>query len=471
VYQNAAVGLEVRAPEGMRFAVGDELFAMNQQACVGLVSADPEAYIVWILSPASGVSEAEYVASERLNLGAEATDGETIKMSMGELEFPMTVTRAPGNTPLMYCHGTHVQGGVGIQVLAWCLAGLEERALPQIERALKAARLLEPAQRASLATELRGKRDPQNVVGEDYCLRGGTYRHFGERFTWTKPPGFWRVDTGAQARARNEDATIFMQADEWGVSAMLFVKTDVASGARDYHDSVMKDIDAIEPPGEPQKLKLGETPVLMSMVRSQLDGFERTYFFATAVQEKRAYQMIVWCLSGNAATARPAIDAAIQGLRLTGKTVKSEEGKTGFVDNRLGFRVKKPPGKGWMFRDATPPEKGATNSALVYASDAAMVVASAMCDLGEKQDSAGVRNAVIDSIRKAYAEDPSAPSPATATVLAGLPAERVAVASKDGVILYIAQRDSTLYYLVVQTDGKKGSPTERELVKLFELMD
>jgi hypothetical protein len=473
VYQNAANGLEIRAPDGWRFAVGDELMSMNNDACVGLICTDPEAFIVWIITPTGGVSEAEYAANEQLEFGPEAKSGEPLQLSSAGLELSVTPKHLPRASPIVFLQGTRVRDGLAVQVRAWCMEGLEDRAIPQMEQALKAARFLAPAERKALAAELGGKRDPQNVVGDDECLRGGTYRNFAQRFTWTKPAGFWRVDMGALAREQNEEATILMHAGEWGVSAIVIVETDVEVEAREYHDVFVSNVDAVEPPEAPNELKLGSTPAWMSVVRSKLDALERTHFLVSAVREKRAYQISAWCLSGNVAAARPAIDAAIQGLRITGKAPETERNDEGFVDHRVGFRLKKPAGKGWKFRDVTRPEMATVGSMVAYSSSMAEILGAGICSIGEQQDRTVVRRMVIDAIRKNLGlESDERSAVGTAAVLGGIAAERFELRTgKQTVFLYIMQRDSTVYYVTVATDGEKGSPTEGELVGLFELID
>lgn len=473
VYQNAANGLEIRAPDGWRFAVGDELMSMNDDACVGLIYTDPEAFIVWIITPTGGVSEAEYTANELLDFGPEAKSGEPLRLSSAGLELPVIPKHVPGSSPIVFLQGIRVRDGVAVQVRAWCMEGLEDRAIPQMEQALKAARFLAPAERKALAAELSGKRDPQNVVGDDECLRGGTYRNFAQRFTWTKPAGFWRVDMRALAREQNEEATILMHAGEWGVSAIVIVETDVELEAREYHDVIVSNVDALEPPEEPKELKLGTTPALMTVVRSKLDALERTHFLVSAVHEKRAYQISAWCLSGNVAAARPAIDAAIQGLRITGKAPETERNDEGFVDHRVGFRLKKPAGKGWKFRDVTRPEMATVGSMVSYSSSMAEILGAGICSIGEQQDRTVVRRMVIDAIRKNLGlESDERSAVGTEAVLGGIAAERFELRTgKQTVFLYITQRDSTVYYVTVSTDGKKGSPTEGEMVGLFEFGD
>ncbi len=471
VYRDAANGLEVAPPPGWRLAVGAELLDMNDSACVGLIASDPETYLILIVEPMRGIEPAAFTARVRKSM-REGLDGDAVgkpvPQKVGGREFSLQTYRLRALPHLLH-HGVRIDDGRTVQVQAWHAERNADRAGARLREAYAAIRFLGEPARAALERELLAHADPQDAVGPGYALRGGVYRDFEGRFTWTKPRGFWKAHVGADARAQNEIASLFVEEAAAGLAAMVIVETGGTASPAEYHRTVVAHLEPKDPAGDPASIDLGGATALFTEVRPGTTDPPMRFGVATLVDGERAYQVLVWGLEGNVEAARPRMMDAVRAFRPRPDLVAEVRAETSFLDHRMGFRLRRPAGSLWRFQHQTPAAIAAVASMVGYGSADGTVIAGAFCTLREEQDERFVRGMVLEMLRERAKAGAVEPEETTST-LAGLPARRMVVSGGQRMVAWIAQRGRT-FYLLIAGARPGASFTEDEASTLLELLD
>jgi hypothetical protein len=471
VYQDAANGVEVRPPEGWRLVVGTELNVMNDSACVGLISADPDAYVILIVERARGVDREAFLAKLRANVAESSggsPTGSAVPDVVGGREFAMRTHRVSRGASVLLHHGARIDGDRAVQVQAWHVEGVAARVRPRLVAAYAAIRFLDEPSRAALAKDLLAAEDPQDLVGPGYSLRRGVLQDFEHRFTWTKPAGFWEVTAGQEARAGNPDTTVSLAEVSLGLQGQVIAEEMEGVGPLEFHNFLLERLEPKDPLPEPTRLDLDGTEALFTEVRPGILDLPMRYAVTSVVKEGRAYQLLFWGLEGNVETTRPNLLAAVRAFRFPPGLVTKERRADVFVDHRLGWRLRRPAGPGWRFTDATPPGIAAAGTVVVYEGPGS-VVGGAFSLQTEEQDERFIRDMILNLVRQRGTENAAEASESNAT-LAGLPARRIALSGTKPMVVLLAQRGRRFYLLVVET--RPGAAlTEEGALGLIDLID
>jgi hypothetical protein len=466
-YQDAVNGVECTPPPGWRLAVGQELRSMNDSACVGLIGGDPEAYVILISEAVRGADPAALTRNLRAGLTETGTAaGAATSLLVGGRAFSMQGYRMAHQVPIRMHHGVRIDGGRAVQVQWWAIESVVERARPRVVEAVKSLRFLDGVEQRVLAAELRTTRDPQEHVGPGHALRAGVYRDFEHGFTWTKPAGFWTLTAGDEARARNEDATLFMEDAATGLQGMVIAETIEGVEAQSLHNLLVERLKPKDKVPDAEVIELEGGTALSTEVRPGTLEMPFRYVVTSVVRGDRATQLLLWGLEGNVDAARPQLASAIRALAFPEPLTAVETGAAAYVDHRMGFRLKRPPGKGWVFTKMTPPQLQSVGTLAAFRRLDGLVMAGAFCALAEEQDDRLLRDLAVQAMRKSA---PGDPVETTATV-AGLPARRLETTGTSPMVAWIFGRGRTFYMLLVGAPGKLEVPPE-EIPGLIELLE
>jgi len=456
VYQDAANAIEWKPPAGWRLAVGSELREVNDSACVGLVAADPEAYIIVIVERARGVEPGPFLEQLRAGPAENATAaGAPTKARVGGREFVMHPFHLPTEVPIRLHHGARWDDGQAVQVQWWAVESLVERARPKVVEALAALRFLEAPQVAALTKELVVGADPQDSVGPEFSLRGGVYRDFGQGFTWTKPPSFWIVTPGQEARARNADATLYLEDPSTGLHGMVIAEEQDGLEPAAFHRLLVERLEPKDPPPMPAVVELLGAQALVSELRPGTLSLPLRYVVASVVREGRAYQLLLWGLEGNVEAARPGLEAAVRGLAFPERLVADEQVEGAHVDHRLGFRLRRPPGEGWRLSRITPKAIAPVATLVLFEHRRGAVLGGAFCALSEGQDERFMRDMVLQMLRQRVGATDAEPEESS-TMVAGLPARRMVLAGKQRMVAWLLNRGRTFYLVLAGSEPGAG---------------
>ncbi|HVG93273.1 MAG TPA: hypothetical protein VND21_02410 [Planctomycetota bacterium] len=469
VYQDPVNGLEWAPPPGWRLAVGTELSTMSDSACVGLVCGDPDAYVTVTSEAAQGVDAkglADLLRSQVTSSNSPV--GKPSSLIVGGRDFSMQTVRIPAQLPFLLHHGVRVDAGRAVQVLWWSAEGLAERARPRVLEAVKSLRFLDAARREALAAQLRGGPDPQEQVGPGYALRSGVYRDFQRGFTWTKPPGYWVATSGQEARAINEDAILHVSDASTGVEGIVTEDEFGSSDPKALHAALVQVLEPVGAVPEPSTILLPGATALSTEVRTGAGAGALRHVVTSVVRGMKVFQARFSGLDGNVAAARAQVAAALRGFAFPGAVPEVERRDGDFVDHRLGFRLRKPPGEGWRLGNATAPALRPLGSMVLFSRADATVLAGGVHAHGVQMDDRLLRDLAMQVLRR---EVKGAPEPTeSADTVAGLPAKRLEAGGNSPMVAWILQRRHTIYILVVGEPAKVGMPAD-ELSGLIQLLE
>jgi hypothetical protein len=325
------------------------------------------------------------------------------------------------------------------------------------------------AERERLEEELLAVPDQQNNVGATHSLRRGVYRDFDHRVVWRRPRGFWRIITGDEARARNEDATLWLEEARLGLYGVVILEDVGSQSAAEYHDAVVANMRAagtmeLRPsPG----MTIGGLPAEGSEGPSQIDDFSLYHRAATQVRGSKAVQVMFWGTREDMEKGRAMTEAVAESLRFEPGLEPVEKSPGKYVDHRLGFSLTPP--SGLTFKDHTPGNLRSVGTVVAWESTSRAVVVMALCGLAEGQDekwfSAFVEQMAKEQFGKLMKDAPER----TKTTVQGIEASHLIYTNwLERADLITFMRDRTLYSLI--TVGK-GDETLEQALPTFKLVD
>jgi hypothetical protein len=388
LYENATFGLVVRPAAGWWVSVGDDLAEMNESAEVGLVWGESDAYALVLIEPVPAEAMAATAASALANVRsaiAGPIDEPPATWVVSGQERTFTRTRASQGAPFVFNHAVFAHKGRLVQVLAWYLAPLRQRAEQALPQAVAGIELLDgPAREALRAAIGPGAHDRQ--VGPGFAIRNGTWTHFDEGLQWTQPVGSWRIYGGAEAQARMESSSLLVaEAPGLGLTVTAWLE-DVAPRARlkRVHAELVVRFVARGP--RPREAWAAGRPALTSEFDTIEDGAAIRYRVSTLLRGERALQVVLWGLPGNMAAAAGVVDEVLANLTVGEPhqpTAIADDG--GWRDLRAGFAFEAP-GPGWTCRDATRPEVRPIGAQVYCAGGREAVVAMGLDSAGTEAD-------------------------------------------------------------------------------------
>jgi hypothetical protein len=241
VFRSAAWGFEVVPSPGSHIVVASELAAMNASAEVGLVSSQPETYLI-VLPECTTGADAEALAKARMqenaaSMGLVPEDGGFSATVAGE-SVPMRRYQSK-KLPFIYYQGAVIRGDVLLVLIGWQVKTAHDDGTGgALAGGMTAIRFLAPDARKAIADELAALPDVQNAVGVDYALRRGTYRDFANHITWKMPPGSFRLQVGAAARAVQPSALAVVEEAGTGIGVLLLHDSANGMDGPTYHAAI-----------------------------------------------------------------------------------------------------------------------------------------------------------------------------------------------------------------------------------------
>jgi hypothetical protein len=345
-FVSADSGLVVTPAEGFALLAGDALMRRHPEAEVGLSAQKPQLEL-WLSS------EPAEVAVPVLDVPALWEPPSKAKPS-GAFDArlfsgPLAMQRV-SEGGMVELHGARVHRGRLVQVLARYRHEDEAKVRSRLQSALDGVDMLDDARKNDVARRLDEAGDPQDEVGPDETLRAGVWRHFGLGLSFRKPPGSWRLDTGAAARRWHPLATLFAEDRRLGLSALFLVDSPGSMHAAHFHDRALRSLSgrAEGTSDAPKATRLAGGAALSNLIA----GAGMSYQLVTALRDERALTWVVWGKSAVVSAQAAEIErlqAAFEAMNAESITRTTD----GYRDERLGFLMRAP--AGWDFRDLTTP--------------------------------------------------------------------------------------------------------------------
>ena len=456
--EQAGDGLRVRAAPGFRFVTGGELETLSPGAELGLLRRAPELYVV-VTSELASASEQ---APLRDALRARLRQNPTVARELGEwkarwLGADVGFARFASTSPAIeFLQGSACASDRCYDLVSWYAAGSGDKARIELASALGGFETMPLAARDGLIRELSSRGHRQNVVGRDFALRRGVFRHFGARVTWTIPPGPWRLLVGDAARAAVPWALAVARNDRWGLTAIL-AAADGGSSTDTEHDRFVLLAGAV-PDRRLEERRLGAEAARASEGTLQRDvGATRYRLLATAAAG-RGYAVLVHGRAADLAAADSEVDALFAAVRIEPAIRPTELSPGGLVDHRVGFRLSLPSGP--PLRDLTPAELAPVGTVAMAESGPKTIGVIALCMLADGQDEQWFMGLLEQVLRDKYAGVLRGKPSREDTTLAGLPARHVSwQAPGEHLHAFVLTRDRTTYALIA-ADGSGAAADE-----------
>ena len=377
VFESGVTGIHVRPAATWNLLVGSELEQTNGDAEVGLVHVDPEIYIIAISERAPPPdARPKFIETFRAKLGGKEIGTWTTQFAGHELELAKLLT--PGPMGFEYLHGVDIHDNRLTQILAWYFPGDRERATKIIQAGFDSFGYLPSAQAAKLADELARAPDTQSAIGAGFALRRGVYKSFANSWSWTAPPGNWRINTGERARTANAMAELSFVEPNHNIYGLVFTEPTPSTPSQ-YHTNIVAKMSG-QNRTTPESIDLGGTTATSSTIDMGFSGETLRYRVTTAVKSGHAVQLLMWGTPEDLDHNADQVLAAIHdGLHVDHLATTESIGRE-YLDHRMGFAVAPPAGA--ALSDESPPETSAIetfvswkNGARVYASVVAVYMA------------------------------------------------------------------------------------------------
>jgi hypothetical protein len=395
VFRSAVFGFEAKAEPPWRLLTGKELKKNHPSAHIGWRYDDPSVTVVFVPEKAEGaeldsIVEAADARFQKMERGTESMAARVLGRDM------LLEQRFPSAAGLECLCGRLKIEDMVIKVIASYPRDKSHQARPLIHQVLESTRLVEGKERTALIDRLKARPDSENRVGPTYCLRNGVYRDFASGFTWTKPPGFWRVKTGEDAHATSKTCVIAMEDANDGLLGLVHVSN---TPGQDAHRLIQAKMNVLF--GEEQASTLEPTSIDLGEVKGwTVSGPSKgklplTYCLTVATTKDRAFQLVLSGTPKMVERSRDVINAAQHAFRVSNEPTQSVTADEHSIrDARLGYELRNP--DGWT---EVKPDLGTSQvmaSAASWKKGGSEIYVCAICPDTEGQDP----SFLIDMLRK-----------------------------------------------------------------------
>jgi len=473
-FESAAYRLRVEPAEGWRIVTGSELRNMNGDAEVGLVHSVPECYMVVIpeLFAAEDATSITDALRAQMKAGYGEPDEERRKMTVMGQSVLFDRYLLHMGADIEFWHGVLPRGRIFYQILAWQTVSGGNAGREAIARGLSGVRHLDDASTEALARELAAASAARSVVGPDFALRSGLYRHFGSGFRFRTPPGYWRVLAGQEARAVNEVAVLVVQDPERGLTALVILDPALEMEEAEYHDVV---VGAVwdEQPRPPDEATIRETigglPARTTTGTFESEGLPMWYRATSLLYRGVGVQVHAFGHMVN----RPHLEAGV-GLLMTALSFPEDPPPpvsatdTAYEDQRLGFRFRTE-GTAWRFEDETPPAIAAVGTVLSGTGEEGLLLVMGLQALQEGQDESFFLDMMRQVVAKNVGDRARVEFESEDATWRGLKAARIRIRAGAfrGRALLVQRGQLTYLLLSGREDGREPDPAIEDRLELL----
>ncbi len=478
-FESAIYKFGCKPPQGWQLLVGASLRELDPTAEIGLMNAEAGTYAIVIpeyivgLNPESHRSVMTSAIEANLGIGAgggQRTDPIELKVGPHPTKF-----QSYQSEQFRYYFGVHMSEDCSYRILAWHLDSSKNAPRKELAKVLESIDFMNDEQASQIEMELASLPDPENKIGPTFSLRSGVYRDFEHGIVWKKPQGLWRVSTGDEAKAMNQDTLFMAESAKSGLFVQLIVEDAEGWDPKTYHDAAMSIIfgDGNAVYGASGKtLELNGTTAIVSEA-TQLpveSGFR--YRLATTIVDNRAFQMIVFGVPANFEKASKQAYQAIEAFSFPGATmVPTEAALPTFRDNRTGFAITVP-GSGWSLKQNIQPALEPIGTTIQFTRNNQEILVMALTMLEPGQDISWASDTMTNVISANLSRMIDSKPKTTQKSFAGIQWQMQSWQKRrDTVHLLVGVRHRTVYTLVVTGPDGGGDILLTQITKNFRLLD
>jgi hypothetical protein len=206
-YESALSELRVRPSAGWRFVIGTELEQLGSDSEIVLLHDQRNVYVALVVERVSK-DRREALAQTARQLFDTARTAPATETFKREIAGRSVEFRRYDESPLGYVHGVYVGDEAIIQLTIWYPLRLAGEAATPLDELFAGIEELPADERKQLRQTLLGSAENQPQFSKDRAYRAGVFLDYEHRLRWTKPPGFWQINSFARAAEHSKETVL-----------------------------------------------------------------------------------------------------------------------------------------------------------------------------------------------------------------------------------------------------------------------
>lgn len=465
-FESAVSRLSVAGSGPWSLMWGQSLAATGDDAEIGMQRSDLGIFVIADSQPVAGSAASRFLAAvDALEFEGGRTLGtQRFEVAGQKVEFRKFLL--PGQPAIRIYIGHFVSGGRGYRMKAWHLEQEGKDHGAAVAEGLAAFKLLPDEAASALRAELEALPDTAGNTGEDFSIRDGVYRDFAKGLVWRSPAGFWRIESGDEAAARNSDSSLHAVHLDSGLTLQVVAEEAEGIDPEGFHEHLvgMLKEGGFESAGtELPALDIEGHRVRRSVLTFAGEDAVLEYHVASTVVGGTAYQLNCFATAEVMAADRAAADRALAGFSFPGKKLRKVETRSGkHRDVRMGYEWTLPPGA-----VLDPGSSGHVISALgssaVYRVKKGMITHIAVQAGGSGNDASIVGKMIKDLFKLNLDRSTGATSSDRVESIGGVEASvRTGLSGKASVMIAVFRAGGVLHQAVISAES------EKEVESLFQ---
>ncbi len=476
IWQSPAFGLEIVPRGGWRVIAGRELWQLDTRATVALFHETSRATVLLFADRIATTDQAAWLRwarEESESAGEPRLESLLVSVDRNELELRMFTNHAAGDggERARELSGELVHGETCTEFLAWYPVHLEAEAMNAMHSAFDSIHFLDDIERTAIARDLAFAHAQENLVGDGFALRQGSYRDFRFGLRWTPPDARFHVAVGEDADLDVQGAVLTLSAPELGLRGELYARPFSTIPHAEWHEAAVARANqgrTAERVGSTRAFQLGEAPALETITEPTGSRPTRIHV-VTAETSLWAFELRLFGSPGLLEREAAGVEAAIAAFTIA-REASSPTSTTSraHYDDRLGFQLLSP-GDDFAFTDEGAKRFWPLGTVASWTAEDRRLTVLALCGAsatdGIDFHSSLARNSLPIELAEAF----DGPPRVTQTTFAGRPARAAVWSSATRTVSgWIFDRDETLFLLLsVETTP---STTQEDVEGLFEFL-
>lgn len=325
---------------------------------------------------------------------------------------------------------------------------------------------LPAAARLALRKQLQDSPDAQGLVGAQSSTRGRRFRHFGHGVGWTAPAGLWRLLSDQALQPTGQTTFLGAVDDERGYRLLGGVIPVPNLDPGQVLERLTSEFEAGAGPAAASTTSSGVRYLSRRGTVSRQGVVGPIHVAVLQARDQTFYLR----LDGEPDTrdeSAKVFEEVVAGFAAKGSAIASEHAAGVYLDHRLGFAFREPPG--WKVSASDTDGEGAPGTDVVWTREGTGQVAiSAAFHAGSQGYGEGLADVIYAGVREAMQASGAQTLRESKESMAGVPARHLTVTQDNTQVdVYVLARSGVAFLL--RSEGISPAPSQL-LRDNFELL-